>query len=514
MSGRRIVHRLFAAVLVAAMAVVLPIDGSEAAEFQEHQRALDTEAIDAFVTAQLAAAHLPGAAVAITKGNAVLYVRGYGHDSRDAPITEDTPFRIASVSKSFTSLAVLQLAEGGRVKLDEPVKTYLPDLETADSRSDKITVRQLLNQTSGLADRGFPEVSLPQPSTLQAAVARLRVARLVADPGTQWNYHNPNYQVAARLVEVVSGQPFAGYLQRHVFSPLGMVRSTTTTSDDEVVPGLADGHSFAYGKAVALRGPGYFVAGSGGVVSTGSDMARWLVMQNNSGKGANGARIVSARGITEMHTSSEPGGYALGWDTDGPAERPTRIEHSGCCFAWAATEALLPESGYGVAVLFNSASPLGVDQGSIAEGVIGIVEGHTPQPQARSSTTDLILAVLTVVALVLGTIGVLRSKRWATCQAERTVWRVAVRLLPHLVVVTLCLMFPTLAGSLFGGRDVTLFSASYNWFALVALVAAAALAEVGVITARVGGLLRLRRHRRRTLQPLLFERVAGSRGRV
>lgn len=491
--SRRAVRPLLGVVLAAMAAMVPPTWSGGAAELRSvNQRTLDVGAVDSFVIEQMAAADLPGAAVAITRADEVLHVRGFGHDARGEPITGDTPFRVASVSKSFTSLAVLQLVESGKLRLDEPVRTYLTGFETADPRSARITVRQLLNQTSGLADRGFAEVSLPQPGTRRDAVERLRDARLVAEPGTQWNYHNPNYHLAARLVEVVSSESFATYLQRHVLRPLGMDRSTTTATDDEDVPGLADGHSFAYGTAVALPGPGYFVAGSGGVVTSAADMARWLVAQNNGGVGANGARVLSAAGVTQLHTPSEAGGYALGWDTDGPTEHPTRIEHGGCCFAWAATQALLPDSGYGIAVLFNSASPLGADQGNVAEGVIAIVEGESPHPPpVPSSTIDLILAVLTLAALVLGILGVVRARRWATRRAGLPAWRVAAALLPDLAALALCLRFPVLAGLLFGGRDVTWFSAAYGWFALAVLVAATALAAAGVVTARVCALLRL-----------------------
>lgn len=161
------------------------------------QRPLDTEAIDAFVEEQMEARDLPGAAIAITKGDEVLHVRGYGETSTGRPVIGDTKFRVASLSKSFTSLAVMQLVEDGKVELDEPVEKYLPGFEVDDPRSGEITVRQLLDQSSGMADGGFPEISRPQPNSLRGAIERLREAKLVADPGTEWNYHNPNYQVAA-----------------------------------------------------------------------------------------------------------------------------------------------------------------------------------------------------------------------------------------------------------------------------------------------------------------------------
>lgn len=467
------------------------VNGAAAAD--EEPGPLDTRAVDAYLEGQIDAG-LPGAAVAITKGDRVQHVRGYGHDSTGAKITGETRFRIASLSKSFTALAVMQLVEAGRIRLDDPVVSHLPTFAPDDAKADQITVQHLLSQTSGMADRGFPEISLPQPSSLAEAVTRLDSAHLVADPGARWNYHNPNYQVAARLVEVVSGLSFEDYLRRHVFDPLGMAASTTTETDDQQVAGLADGYTFAYGQPVSAQGPGYFVAGSGGVVSTASDLAGWLVMQNSDGRAVDGTRLLSTEGLAIMHSPAEPGGYALGWDTDGPSEDPTEISHGGTQYTFSAHQTLLPDSGYGVAVLFNSTSALGLEQTAIIEGLTDIVEGNAPTgPKVSSATVDWILSALTILALALGIRGVLRSQRWVTRRARTPAWRVALRLVPHVALIALAAVFPGVAGFLFGGRDVTWLSAVYGWVALVTLVTVAALASLATTGARATHLL----HRRR-----------------
>jgi CubicO group peptidase (beta-lactamase class C family) len=139
------------------------------------------------------------------EGTQVLHVRGYGHDADDVPITEDTRFRIASLSKSFTSLAVLQLVDAGRVSLNDPVVGHLPELRLADPRG-------LTSRCGSFSTRrpAWPTVkclnSVDRSRARLLSTTSLSSARLVAAPGTQFNYHNPNYQVAARLVEVLSGQ--------------------------------------------------------------------------------------------------------------------------------------------------------------------------------------------------------------------------------------------------------------------------------------------------------------------
>jgi CubicO group peptidase (beta-lactamase class C family) len=483
--------RLAAALSVALGALVLASPSTSADDQRPVQTSVeagvDLAAVDRFMRDQLAAASTPGAAVAITRGDQVLYVAGYGHDGDGAAVTGDTLFRIASLSKSFTALAVMQLVEDGRVSLGDPVAMHLPEFQLADPRGADITVRQLLDQTSGLADSEVHDLSRPQPTTTAEAVTSLRSARLVADPGTQWNYHNPNYQVAARLVEVLSGETFGQYLDAHAFGPAGMTSSTTFETGDQAIPGLADGHVIAYGQPIAVRAPATYDVGAGGVVSTAADMARWLVVQTNNGRAPDGTRLLTGKGLTEMHTASAVDvGYALGWDTNGPAEAPTLLEHSGNLLTFSAYQAVLPASGYGVVVLLNTGSALLRDQYAIFEGVVDIVEGTdtTPSgPRYSSATLDTVLAFLTLAVLLLGVRGVRRSRRWAT-RTSGSWTRIMLRMLPYLAVLGLVAAFPRLAGELVGGRDVTWEAAAYGWPALVVLVLTALAATLATLSAR------------------------------
>jgi Beta-lactamase class C and other penicillin binding proteins len=114
--------------------------------------------IDRFITTQMKTHHIPGLALAITHNNQVLHVKGYSTANNERPVTAQTQFLIASVSKSFTAIAVMQLVEAGQINLDSPVQTYLPEFTLADPAiAAKITIRHLLNQVSGLSDVGFPE---------------------------------------------------------------------------------------------------------------------------------------------------------------------------------------------------------------------------------------------------------------------------------------------------------------------------------------------------------------------
>jgi CubicO group peptidase (beta-lactamase class C family) len=441
--------------------------------------------IDRFLGAELKEAAVPGAAVAVTRGDQVLMVRGFGQDSTGAAVTGDSLFRIASLSKSFTALAVMQLVDAGLLHLDDPVQDRLPEFQLADSRAHQITVRQLLDHTSGLTDAMVPELSRPQPRTTAEATASLRSARLASTPGTSWSYHNPNYQVAARLVEVVSGEPFDRYLRRHIFQPAGMASSTSTVTDDEPVPGLTEGHVNAYGHAIPAPGMGSFLVGEGGVVSSAADMARWLIVHGNDGRAAGGTRIVSGQGLRVLHTPSAPHvGYALGWATHGPSADPTRLDHSGSLLTFTSEEALWPASGYGVVLLFNAGSPMLLDQTAIVHGVFDIVEGHAPASSGPHLATrlDTGLAGLTLTALVLGGFGVVRAGRWARRRRGAPL-RSALGLLPAVTVLGAGMVFPRLAEAWIG-RDVTWWAAAYEWPALVVFVLAALLAATGTLLAR------------------------------
>ena len=476
------VRASFVLLLVALLIAAVPTLPAEADPLQP---GTVVEQIDRFLSSELKASAIPGAAVAITRGDRVLMVRGYGHDSAGQAVTGDSLFRIASLSKSFTALAVMQLVDAGLLQLDDPVQDHLPEFQLADPRANQITVRQLLDHTSGLTDAVVPELRRTQPRTTTEATASLRSARLASTPGTSWSYHNPNYQVAARLVEVVSGEPFDRYLSRHIFQPARMASTTSTATEDQPVPGLTEGHVMAYGHAIPAPGMDSFSVGAGGVVSSAADMARWLIVHAGDGRAADGTRLVSSEGLRVLHTPSAPRvGYALGWATHGPSGAPTRLDHSGSLLTYTAEEAVWPSSGYGVVLLFNAGSPMMLDQTALVHGVFDIIEGTAPPSSGprHAATLDTVLAAVTLTALALGACGVARAGRWARRRRGAPL-RTALGLLPAVVVLAAGAAFPRLAETWIE-RDVTWRAATLGWPALVVFVLAALLAAAATLFAR------------------------------
>jgi CubicO group peptidase (beta-lactamase class C family) len=406
-----------------------------------------------------------GMATVITRGDSVLHVEATGQDSHGAPITADTPMRVASLSKSFTAAAVLALVDAGRVELDLPISRYLPELRMADSRASAITVRQLLNQTSGLSDRTIDIDATQRAATLREYVAALADSRLAAVPGTHWEYCNVNYDLAARLVEVVDGRPFAEAMRQLVFEPLGMTHTSIAPPDRVRGAGPADGYVSVFGVWVARPELPGFRGGAGGVVTTASDMGRWLISQTG-----NGPQILSPESRRVMQTPGPASGsYAMGWGVEQAAGR-TLLVHAGNLFTYTAVQAIDPATGEGWAVLANSASLVDPTY----DQLLALVSGTEPPP-TRRPLIEGILGVIALIAIGLGVSGVRHARR------RRRAWR----LLPPLIPVALFATYPQWTSLLMNGRRVTWEQMTYFPAPLTITLAIAALAGLATVAARL-----------------------------
>ncbi len=490
---RRAVRRLTATVGCVVVALLVSATAVDAAP---SRAAPDPAALDRYLAGARAATGLPGMAVAVTHGPDVVHLAGFGTDGNGGPVTPSTRFRVASLSKSFTAAAVLRLAEARRIALDAPVRRYLPGFATADAdASARITARHLLNQTSGIADTGFPAITADEQD-LERRVASLRSARPVSEPGTEFHYSDPNYQVLARLIEVVTGEPWARYLAREVFAPLGMTRTLATATAAEAerqAPDLADGHVLVFGRPVARAELDGLVAGSTGVVSTAEDMARWLVAQS-----AGGGRLLSREGVAAMQSPPPgvPGGYGMGWQVVTPEQGPRRIEHTGVLSTFSAVQVLLPDSGHAFALLWDGNSEL-ADTAGITSGLAALLSGSGEAGTPRS--TALVSAVLGgACVLVLGvrTRAFVRLGRWRRRRAGRPWWTaapgIAWLLLPVALIAGLVPLISTTIDRVF-----TLWQLSLAMPDVVVLLAVAAITGAALAVARIAVLVADRRERDR-----------------
>jgi CubicO group peptidase (beta-lactamase class C family) len=348
----------------------------------------DFAAIDAYVETEMKAARIPGLALGIVHDGHPVHLRGFGKaDDAGRCFTPETPFFIGSNSKSFTALAVMQLVEAGKVDLDAPVQRYIPLFRVADREaSAEITLRQLLNQTSGLTERAGRSATLAagmQP--LEAAVRALATTRLARPPGAGFEYSNLNYTTLGLVVETVAGEPFDAYLKTHIFEPLEM-HHTYTSIDEAKRDGIASGYRYWFGYPVAYDSPGHgSTVPTGGVISTAEDMSRYLAMYQSGGR-YRGRVVLSAAGVTEMMQPgpattrgvSSGAGYAMGWFV-GPWGGVAASYHFGDEPNAHAGMALVPRGNWGVVVLFNVGTHGGALPGLLAieQSLAGMLAGGT-----------------------------------------------------------------------------------------------------------------------------------------
>ncbi|RYB93096.1 class A beta-lactamase-related serine hydrolase [Nocardioides oleivorans] len=417
-------HALVAAAGLALLSVVVLGRPDGAAAAAPGDPAFDDRGAQSFVDDYIGRHGLPGAAYVVVKDGRTV-AEGAAGD-----VEASTPMSVGSLAKGFTAFAVLQLVDEDLVELDAPVTTYLQGFSVGGADPSDITVRRLLSHTSGLPD----PLLLPTTGDLAEDVAHISELDVVAAPGTGYAYSNLNYRTLARLVEVVSGESFADYLEEHVFAPLGMhdTRAVVTVTD---TAGLDAGHVTAYGASLPLPELRADVGGAGGVISTAHDMGAWLAMQQRGGVSGDGSRLLSEALVAESHTAQPGAGtYGMGWQHTRTAS-PARIGHDGSLTRYSSRMDLVPSSGYGTAVLLDSYTPTFQHPFSISTGLIEISEGRTPEVGFPVATAlDLALAGLTLLVAGLGARGVVRSRRWAERRRRYRAWRLVLRHLPHLVL--------------------------------------------------------------------------------
>ena len=391
---------------------------------------LTPAALDAWFDDVVRDAGIPGAAIVVVRDGRIVNDHGVGvADDSGRPVTGQTPFVIGSLAKSLTALAVSQLAERGLVDLDSPVRRYLPEFAVADpAASDAITVRQLLNQTSGFTGAaGTAPLSMPA-TTLQAQVRALATARPASAPGATFQYSNANYLVLGRLIEVVSGQPYEAYLQANVFGPLRMTHSSSVLAT-AVSDGLGQAHRLWFGLADS-HAPLFRedLAPAGFVAASADDLANVLIAEMNGGRfGA--TSVATPATIAALWKGAAPagpgGGYAMGW-FDGSFEGERIVSHAGSTTDMASFQAVVPSQGLGVVVLFNAQSVLYEElhkPDSIGLAAVARLMGYEgPGTQALFYPAFDLFVLLIVGVLVRNLVRTIRAPIVPTARRWRAIW--------------------------------------------------------------------------------------------
>lgn len=264
---------------------------------------------------------IPGLSVALIKRNEVALNKGYGYADvkKHTPADTETRYEIASNTKAFTGLAILELAQQGKVKLDAPVSKYLPWLHlNYQGREQAVTLKMLLAQNSGIDDQMSPNKEGEVPTkqdNLKGRVESLNHQTLKSKPGTEFNYANMNYNILGLVIQEVTDTPYENYMHAHFLKPLHMEHAFFKT--DKQTASKAQGYALE-GSKVEAEDPDYFRGDTPAayLISSTSDLIPFVKM-NLQPSASTKALIQQAHSpLTDVPDKQDMNGYGAGWFID------------------------------------------------------------------------------------------------------------------------------------------------------------------------------------------------------
>jgi D-alanyl-D-alanine carboxypeptidase len=343
----------------------------------------------AWLQGQIAYRGLPGIVVGVVSDQELVWAAGFGFADTAAklPMTPQTKFRMASHSKLFTATAVMQLREQGKLRLDDPVSKYLPWFQPkpAEPGDPPITIEELLTHSSGLPREAADHWTTYNFPTQEELIKLIPARQAPFSPEVRWKYSNLAYTMAGMIVETVSGEKWAVYVQKNIFTPLGM----TSSSVDQNASGLAVG----YGRRmpdgsrnimpfVDARG----MASATGITSNVEDMARFVSAQFRTGK-MSSSQILSTGSLREMHRvrvleNNWTRGNAIGFAVSREKDK-VYIGHGGGYPGYTTQTWIQLDSKVGVIVLTNTTDSNPSDIAMQLMNTVGdaVAKASTPAPK-------------------------------------------------------------------------------------------------------------------------------------
>ncbi len=315
------------------------------------------KSLDRFITREITAKGIPALSITLVDDQRIVWARGFGlaDPGKKIPATAETVYRVGSVSKLFTDVAVMQLVERGQIDLDAPITKYLPDFRPANPFRKPITLRQMMAHRSGLVRE--PPVGNyfdPTDPSLAEMVKSLNRTALVYAPETRVKYSNAAIATVGYVLERTQKQPFAAYLKRAVLDPLGLKKSGFAPTAD-LTRDLAAAIMWTYdGRVFPAPTFSLGMAPAGSMYSTVLDLGRFLTALFAGGRGANG-RILKPETLEQMYQPQfarprEELRFGIGFMVDRLAGRP-RVSHGGAIYGFATELAALPRDRLGVVVI-------------------------------------------------------------------------------------------------------------------------------------------------------------------
>ena len=319
--------------------------------------------LDAWIASRVKDREQPGLSIGVVHDRQLIWSKGYGFADleKKSPATPSTLYRIASITKTFTSTAVMQLRDSGKLRLDDPVARHLPWFKIRNNHPDApvVTIRHLLTHTSGLPREAvgvnWTDVAFPGREDM---VRRLPEQETVFPTETEWKYSNLAFSLAGEVVAAVSGKAWNRYIDDHILSPLGM--TSTQTLPERGTPGLATG----YGRRVPMKSrllrPFVDIAAerpAGNMASNVEDLARYLAFHMSDQEQAR-AQVLKGSSLREMHRvqwlrDDWQGGWGLGFSIRRAGDQ-VRVGHGGSLPGHRSQIEFAPADKLAVIVLTNA----------------------------------------------------------------------------------------------------------------------------------------------------------------
>lgn len=379
-------------------------------------------ALDASFNAYVTAGESPGLAYGIVSADGLVHSAGFGRaNESDTPPNADTPFPIASMSKSFCAAAVLIARDRGLLSLDDPITRYLPDFRATGAPEDPCdppTIRMLLSMSGGLTEDNSwvdPQIGMTEAALLELIAQGLKYSHT---PGTVYEYSNVGYTLTGFVVARVTGMAFEEFVTKELFAPLGMTSTSfSPSSHDPAI--LATGYSldaqdawrpFAIREAVAF-------AAAGGIVSTVRDLSTWVTWLGEAFRPgrSSGVEVLSRASRREMQRIEsfippsvnlrpngswrvDVGGYALGLHVEHDLHRGIVVSHAGGLPGYLLHMCWHPDSGHGIVVLTNShrGDPVSLSR----ESLLRVLNAHDVPSETIVLWKETVLARLATERLI------------------------------------------------------------------------------------------------------------------
>src|ERR1044071_2394811 len=388
-------HRRYVRQLALLVLCVLPGSAANAQSGRFDLQKTKT-VLSGLVEKTLADNGIPSMSIALVRGDSIVWKAAFGYANMRTrtPATTETLYSTGSSFKSVTATAVMQLAEQGKLKLDDPINRYLGESQVHDQSDKPVTFTHILSHWSGLNSGAEtkPIWGRTLPKTLDALTSALSSVRA---PETKWEYNNFAYGTAGLLVQKISGVEYEKYMVDNILKPLGVTTPHPVYPSPEMVERMAlpYGAGGSFGKPAPVAQVHFDVYPAGDIYLTAEDMARYLIAQLNGGV-FQGKRILSEESVREMHKERFGGDYGFGfWMVHDSASGHTLIHHGG---AIAGQRAFLIgdlDARVGLYYMTNSdylpdATPPA--QSEIVYAALKLLRGenYVPRPQRKGIAVD------------------------------------------------------------------------------------------------------------------------------